>query len=140
MRHAIAMQLADADAHLGRRVPLPAAALGLVRWSEIEAVGSGGVEIDWALDDSRSGAPGRLALYAGHVAAPAQELPGDVIERDVRVGEASARWREADLAEAQASLRPVVECSWAAYGLHLRLTAQGAWLPDLLLTIAASVG
>ena len=134
------MQLAEADAHLGRPIPLPSAALGVVRWSEIEAVGDDAVEIDWALDDSRAGAPGRLALYVGYAAAPDQALPGEVLERDVLVGELPGRWREAALVEAQASLRPVVELHWTAHGLHLRLTAQGPWVAARLITIAASVG
>ena len=63
--------LAAADAHLGRPFPLPAAALPLTRWVEVRAVGPG-AEVEFNLDDSREGAPGRLALYAGPVAPPDQ--------------------------------------------------------------------
>src|SRR3954454_15455824 len=57
--------IAGADAHLGRPVPLPALALPLVRWSRVHAVSGDGIEIEFNLDDSRAGAPGRLALYVG---------------------------------------------------------------------------
>ena len=76
--------IADADAHLGRPFPLPAAALPLARWVEVRPRGPGGVEVEWNLDDTRSGSPGRLALYAGTEPPPDRaweveaEVHGDV--------------------------------------------------------------
>jgi hypothetical protein len=131
--------IAAADAHLGRAVPLPVAALPLVRWSEVRALGDEGVEIEWNLDDSRAGAPGRLALYVGLEAPPLRDWPGDTPALTVPVGEAAGAWREAELVEAQPSLRPAIELRWHAHGLHLRLTAQGPWRPERLVEIAASV-
>ena len=132
--------IAGADAHLGRPVPLPAAPLPLVRWTRVSAVSPDGVEIEFNLDDSRAGAPGRLALYVGFGPPPHRPWPGDLPEREVRVGEASATWKEASLLEAQESLRPAVELSWHAHGWDLRLTAQGPWEPARLVAIAESVG
>jgi hypothetical protein len=131
--------LAAADALLGRPVPLPAAPLPLARWTEVRAVGPEGVEIEWNLDDSRAGAPGRLALYVGLDPAPERDWPSDHEPREVPVGDVTGRWREAELLEAQPSLRPAVELTWTAHGLFLRLTAQGPWPPARLLEIAASV-
>jgi hypothetical protein len=131
--------LADADALLGRPVPLPAAPLPLARWTEVRAAGPEGVEIEWNLDDSRAGAPGRLALYVGLDPPPERDWPSDDEPREVPVGDVIGRWREAELLEAQPSLRPAVELSWSAHGLFLRLTAQGPWPPARLLEIAASV-
>lgn len=131
--------LAAADAHLGRPVPLPTVALPLTRWTEVRAAGPEGVEIAWNLDDSRAGAPGRLALYAGLDAPPPRDWPSPDPGREVPVDGAPGRWREAELVEAQPSLRPAVELSWHAHGLYLRLTAQGPWPPARLLEIAASV-
>jgi hypothetical protein len=54
--------IAAADARLGRPVALPATALPLTRWTEVRALADEGVEIEWNLDDSRAGAPGRLEL------------------------------------------------------------------------------
>jgi hypothetical protein len=130
--------IAGADALLGRRFPLPALALPLTRWTAVTPVG-GGVEVEWNLDDSRVGAPGRVALYAGLKAPPPRELPGPVAERDASVRELPARLRSAPLDEAQASLRPVRELSWERDGLHLRLTAQGPWELETLFAIAASI-
>ena len=126
--------IAAADARLGRPFPLPQTALPLARWVEVTEVGAG-VEVAWNLDDSRPGAPGRLAIYAGPEPAPPRELPeagapeqrGDVV------------WRAAPLPEAQPSLRPVRELSWTAAGLHLRITAQGPWDDGALAAIAASI-
>ena len=131
--------IAEADALLGRPFPLPSRALPLARWVEVRAIGPG-AEVAWNLDDTRAGTPGRVALYAGP-AAPPDQLAGLVDEaataaldgREVAV-------RRAPLAEAQPSLRPVVELAWAADGLALRLTAQGPWALDELLRLAASVG
>lgn len=131
--------IAAADAHLGRPVPLPAAPLPLVRWTEIRAVADDGVEIEINLDDSRAGAPGRLALYVGLGPPPPRAWPGDTPPRRVPVGDAEGTWREAELVEAQPSLRPAIELTWHAHGLHLRLTAQGPWPPERLVEIAASV-
>jgi hypothetical protein len=127
--------IAAADARLGRPFPLPTIELPLVRWVEVIAVGSG-AEVAWNLDDSRPGAPGRLALYAGTEPPPPRRLPGGDDEAEVRDG---ATWRGAPLPEAEASLRPVRERSWQAGGLHLRLTAQGPWDDEALEAIAASI-
>jgi hypothetical protein len=131
--------IAGADAHLGRPVPLPAVALPLTRWTRVHALSPEGVEVEWNLDDSRAGAPGRLALYVGFAPPPHRAWPGDGAAREVPVGDAAGAWREAELLEAQPSLRPAVELSWHAHGLHLRLTAQGPWEPERLVEIAASV-
>ncbi len=125
--------IAAADAHLGRRVPLPGIALPLVRWVEVTAQGPGAVEVEWNLDDTRGG-PGRLALFVSTAPAPTQ-LP-DAGPHPAGDGVL----REAPLAEAQESLRPVRELSWEHDGLHLRLTAQGAWTAEELVAVAASVG
>ena len=125
--------IAAADAHLGRRVPLPAVALPLARWVEVTAQGPAAVEVEWNLDDTRGG-PGRLALFVSTAAAPTQ-LPdagprpaGDYV------------LREAPLEEAQESLRPVRELSWEFEQLYLRLTGQGSWAVEELIAVAASVG
>lgn len=124
--------IAAADALLGRAFPLPTALLPLARWTEVQALGDA-VEVEWNLDDSRAGAPGRLALL----------VSADVVRTQLPESPASAHGsvalRSAPLAEAQESLRPVTELLWQADGLHLRLTAQGPWERDALLTIAASV-
>lgn len=129
--------IADADAFLGRTVPLPAVPLPLVRWVEIRPVGADGVEIEWNLDDTRAGSPGRLALFAGR-SAP-DERPWDVEVERVAVGGATAEHRVLPLEEAEPPLRPAHELRWDAAGLHLRLTAQGVWDTGDLLAIAASV-
>jgi hypothetical protein len=127
--------IAQADAILGRPFPLPAAALPLARWVDVIQVAERGVEVAWNLDDTRAGAPGRLALYAGLEAPPERELPGADDARD----EGEIVVRTAALPEAQASLRPVTELRWERDGLHLRLTAQGAWESEALLALARSV-
>jgi hypothetical protein len=126
--------IASADTLLGRRFPLPTVPLPLTRWVEVVTAGSG-VEVAWNLDDSRLGVPGRLALYAGREPPPPREWPGGG-PAEMRGGIA---WRRAALPEAQESLRPVCELSWAADGLHLRLTAQGPWIDEALEAIAASI-
>lgn len=131
--------IAAADALLGRPVPLPAAALPLVRWTEIRPLSDAGVEVEYNLDDSRAGAPGRLALYVGLGPPPPRAWPGDAPPRTVPVGDAGGTWREAELLHAQPSLRPAVELTWRAHGLHLRITAQGPWPPERVVEIAASV-
>ena len=132
--------IAGADSHLGRPVPLPAVPLPLVRWSRVVATSPDGVEVEYNLDDSRAGAPGRLALYVGYAAPPHRDWPGDEPPRTVPVAGDDAAWREAQLLEAEPSLRPAVELSWRAHGLHMRLTAQGPWEPSRLVEIAESVG
>ena len=127
--------IGEADAVLGRPFPLPSAALPLARWVDVVQVAERGVEVAWNLDDTRSGAPGRLALYAGLGPAPEHELSDAT---DVR-GEDGIAVRTAALSEAQPSLRPVTELSWERDGLHLRLTAQGPWETDALLALARSV-
>jgi hypothetical protein len=127
--------IAEADAVLGRPFPLPSAALPLARWVDVVQVGEHGVEVAWNLDDTRRGAPGRLALYAGLEAAPERELP----DAQQAAGEDGIAVRTAALGEAQPSLRPVTELTWERDGLHLRLTAQGPWELDALLALARSV-
>src|SRR3954462_7704400 len=100
--------IAGADSHLGRPVPLPAVPLPLVRWSRVVATSPDGVEVEYNLDDSRAGAPGRLALSAGSAAPPPGDWPGDGDARSVPVGAATGDWREAELLEAEPSLRPAV--------------------------------
>jgi hypothetical protein len=129
--------IAEADAHLGRRVPLPRVVLPLPRWVDVLAVGPQAVEVAWNLDDTRDGDPGRVALYAGAGPPPAREIPEATAPAPVAEGVVH---REAPLAEAQASLRPVHELTWQRDGLHLRLTAQGPWALSVLVTIAQSVG
>ena len=129
--------IADADAHLGRPVPLPSAALPLVRWVEVHPAGDGAVEVEWNLDDTRPGARGRLALYVGH--APPGERPWDVAASAVEVAGAPGEHRVLPLEEAEPALRPAHELRWARDGLQLRLTAQGPWELGDLVAIGASV-
>jgi len=110
------------------------APIPLARWVDVSRVGPRGAEVAWNLDDTRPGSPGRLALYAGLEPPPPRELPG--AEGESRAGVAV---RRAPLPEAQESLRPVTELTWADGGLHLRLTAQGPWDLEALLALAASV-
>ena len=124
--------IADADAHLGRPFPLPKAALPLARWIEVRPSG-GGAEVEWNLDDTRPGSPGRLALYAGP--EPPPDRTWDV--EPERHGDVELRTLA--LEEAEPPLRPARELRWRTDGLHLRLTAQGPWEPAALLAIAASV-
>ena len=128
--------IADADAHLGRPVPLPAAALPLVRWVEVHPHPGHAVEVEWNLDDTRGG-PGRLALYVGE-SAP-EDRAWDVAPAAVEIGGAAAEHRELALDQAEPSLRPAHELRWTLDGLHLRLTAQGPWRLQELLDIGASV-
>jgi hypothetical protein len=129
--------IADADAHLGRPMPLPQVVLPLPRWVEVSAVGPHAIEISWNLDDSRADQPGRVALYAGADPPSAHELTDATGPSTVAEG---VLYREAPLIEAQPSLRPVHELCWQRDGLHLRLTAQGPWAVAALLAIAESVG
>jgi hypothetical protein len=126
--------IAAADERLGRPFPLPQITLPLARWVEVTEVGEG-AEVAWNLDDSRPGAAGRLALYAGREPPPPRDLP-DGSEPQLRD---DVVWRTAPLPEAQPALRPVHELSWRAGGLHLRLTAQGPWDEATLAAIVASI-
>ena len=125
--------IADADAHLGRPFPLPSAPLPLARWVEVRPSGPNGVEVEWNLDDTRAGSPGRLALYAG--SDPPPERPWDVAVEE----HGEVELRTLPLEEAEPALRPAHELRWRCDGLHLRLTAQGPWDRATLLHIAASV-
>jgi hypothetical protein len=127
--------IAGADALLGRTFPLPAAPLPLTRWVDVVRVAERGVEVAWSLDDTRAGAPGRLALYAGIEPPPAHELASAGEAHDVD----GIAVRSAPLAQADASLRPVTELSWQSDGLYLRLTGQGPWTIDALLDLARSI-
>jgi hypothetical protein len=127
--------IAEADALLRRPFPLPAHALPLARWVDVARVSERGAEVAWNLDDTRVGAPGRLALYAGLEPPPARELAGATDEREVE----GIVVRSAELPEAQPSLQPVTELRWEHDGLHLRLTAQGPWDLEALLALARSV-
>ena len=135
--------IAEADAQLGRRFPLPSAALPLARWVEVRRLTQDdvdvGVEVEWNLDDTREGSPGRLAFFAGHEPPPVQ-LPQDEVEATrIELAGRHVTVRRAPLEHAAPSLRPAWELRWRTTTLHLRLTAQGPWaLPDVL-AIAASV-
>ena len=124
--------IAAADEHLGRAVPLPALALPLARWVEVVANGPRAVQVEWNLDATRPGSPGRLTLYAGHDPPPERGLPE---------GAAAGRYayRSAPLAEATPELKPVQELAWHHDELHLRLTGQGPWALSELVAIADSI-
>ncbi|MBJ7331671.1 MAG: hypothetical protein JHC95_17380 [Solirubrobacteraceae bacterium] len=126
--------IAAADAHLRRAVPLPTVVLPLPRWVDVFALGPDAVEVAWNLDDTRSG-PGRLALYAGHAPAPPRAF--DPPAEPVALGRYAHRTMP--LADADPSLKPVHELSWADDGLHLRLTGQGPWGLEDLVAVADSV-
>jgi hypothetical protein len=128
--------IAQADAHLGRLVPLPHIELPLARWVDVSAVGDGAVEVCWNLDDTRDDRPGRLALYAGAAPPPERELDDATEPLAVAAG---LLHREAPLAQAQPSLRPVHELTWTNAGLFLRLTGQGPWAIAELVAIAQSI-
>lgn len=120
-----------ADAHLGRAVPLPGLALPLARWVEVVASGPAAVQVEWNLDCTRPGTPGRLTLYVGLDAPPERGLPAP------RQHERYAH-RTAPLDEAEPELRPVQELAWEQDGLHLRLTGQGPWTLEQLVAVADS--
>jgi hypothetical protein len=130
--------IAGADALLGRTFPLPTLTLPLVRWVDVFPVGDG-AEVAWALDDSRPGSPGRLALYAGRGPAPPREALALAEVQEVEVGGHPAQLRSAPLEQAQDSLRPVRELRWDDGALVYRLTAQGPWEVAALLELAASI-
>jgi hypothetical protein len=121
-----------ADEHLGRRVPLPAAPLPLVRWVQVVAWAPGAVQVEWNLDVSRPESPGRLTLYVGSEPPPERGLPAPT--REGRYA-----YRQAPLAEAAPEFRPVQELAWEHDGLHLRLTGQGPWVLTELVALADSV-
>jgi len=120
-----------ADEHLGRAVPLPGAPLPLTRWVEVVACGRGAVQVEWNLDATRPGAPGRLTLYAGLEPPPERGLPAPRPH-------GRFAYREAPLEEAEPELRPVQELAWEQDGLHLRLTGQGPWTLEQLVKLADS--
>lgn len=131
--------IAEADRRLGRPFPLPGAVVPLSRWTEIHAVGDNAAEVEWTLDDSRSGAPGRLALYAGH-APPPEQISGEETEATrVEIAGRHVTVRRAPLTGAEPSLRPVWELRWRTTSLQLRLTAQGPWALADVMAIAASI-
>lgn len=130
--------IADADARLGRPVPLPSVPLPLTRWVDVRPAGPRGVEVAWNLDDTRAGSPGRLALYAG--ADPPPEAPWAAPAEHIDLGGIEAEHRTLALEEADPSLRPAHELRWQDGDLHLRLIGQGPWDVGDLLAIARSLG
>jgi hypothetical protein len=118
-------------------MPLPTVTLPLVRWVEVRPAGRRAVEVEWNLDDTRDGSPGRLALYAGE--GPPEDRDWPVAAARVDVGAAEAEHRVLPLDEAEPALKPAHELRWRMDGLHLRLTAQGPWRLDDLLAIGASI-
>jgi hypothetical protein len=127
--------IAEADALLGRPFPLPSVPVPLGRWVDVIQVAPQGVEVAWNLDDTRTGTPARLALYAGAEPPPDRELPEATDPQD----HDGIAIRTAPLPEAEPSLRPVTELRWERHGLHLRLTAQGPWELDALLALVRSI-
>lgn len=120
-----------ADAHLGRPVPLPGIALPLARWVDVVTSGPAAVQVEWNLDATRPGTPGRLTLYVGREAAPERGLPAPEIH-------GRYAHRTAPLDEAESELRPVQELAWEHDGLYLRLTGQGPWTREQLVAVADS--
>ncbi|MDQ3675675.1 MAG: hypothetical protein M3401_02555 [Actinomycetota bacterium] len=125
--------IAAADAHLGRPVPLPTVPVPLARWVEVVTLGPEAVQVEWNLDATRAGTPGRLTLFAGLSPPPERGLPAPE-----QIGRYAHR--TAPLAEAEAELRPVNEVAWEHDGLHLRLTGQGPWELVELIALAESIG
>jgi hypothetical protein len=121
-----------ADAHLGRSVPLPSLPLPLARWVDVVTSGPDAVQVEWNLDASRPGSPGRIALYAGRTPPAERGLPAPT-----ELGRYA--YRCAPLEQAQPELRPVQELAWQQDGLYLRLTGQGAWRREELVAVADSV-
>jgi hypothetical protein len=121
-----------ADAHLGRPVPLPAVPIPLARWVEVVTAGPEAIQVEWNLDATRPGCPGRLTLYAGQSPPP---------DRGLSAPEQLGRYehRTAALEAAEPELRPVTELAWAQDGLHLRLTGQGPWELVELIALAESI-
>jgi len=125
--------IAAADAHLGRTVPLPTLPVPLSRWVEVVTAGPGAVQVEWNLDATREGTPGRLTLYVGADAPP---------DRGLGEPEQLGRYehRTAPLQDADPDLRPVDELSWVDDDLHFRLTGQGPWELIELMALAESIG
>jgi hypothetical protein len=121
-----------ADVHLGRTVPLPSLPLPLSRWVEVVTAGPDAVQVEWNLDASRPGSPGRVALYAGRTPPGERGLPAPTPP-------GRYAYRRAPLEEAEAELRPVQELAWEQDGLHLRLTGQGPWRREELVALADSI-
>ncbi len=124
--------IAEADRHLGRRVPLPAAPLPLARWVQVVATGPGAVQVEWNLDATRPETPGRVTLYVGLQPPPERGLP-----EPSPAGRYA--YRNAPLSEASPEFRPVQELAWEHDGLHLRLTGQGPWVLTELVALADSI-
>jgi len=122
-----------ADAHLGRTVPLPTLPVPLARWVEVVTAGPQAVQVEWNLDATRPGTPGRLTLFAG-TSPPA--------DRGLPAPEQLGRYehRTSPLEDAEPELRPVQELVWEDDGLYFRLTGQGPWELVELLALAESVG
>jgi hypothetical protein len=125
--------IAAADAHLGRTVPLPTVPVPLARWVEIVTAGPEAVQVEWNLDATRPGSPGRLTLFAGRSPAP---------DRGLSEPEQLGRYelRTAALEDAEPELRPVADLQWEQDGLFLRLTGQGPWELVELMALAESIG
>jgi hypothetical protein len=90
------------------------------------------VQVEWNLDASRPGSPGRVALYAGRTPPGERGLPAPTTH-------GRYAYRRAPLEEAEAELRPVQELAWEQDGLHLRLTGQGPWRREELVALADSI-
>lgn len=121
-----------ADVHLGRTVPLPSLPLPLARWVDVLTAGPEAVQVEWNLDATREGCPGRVALYVGRTPPGERGLPAQT-----PLGRYA--YRTAALEEAEPELRPVQELAWEQDGLYLRLTGQGAWRREQLVAIAESI-
>jgi hypothetical protein len=124
-----------ADELLQRPFPLPSVPVPLCRWVDVVQTAEHGVEVAWNLDDTRKHTPGRLALYAGKTPPPHRDLP----QASAQTQREGFAIRTAPLDQAEPSLRPVTELAWKHDGLHLRLTGQGPWELDALLTLARSI-
>ncbi len=92
----------------------------------------GAVQVEWNLDVTRPGAPGRLTLYAGHAPPPERGLPAPTPAGPLRVPPRAA-------GRGRAGAAPVQELAWEHDGLYLRLTGQGPWELDELVALADSI-
>ena len=111
--------IADADARPRPAVPAPARrALPLARWVDVVQVAEHGAEVAWNLDDTRAGAPGRLALYAGLEPPPERDLPdaarGSRRGRDRRAHGRAARGAAVAAARHRAALGSATACTCAS--------------------------
>ena len=104
--------IAEADAHLGREVPLPRVPLPLTRWVDVYACGPRAVEVAWNLDDTRDAQPGRVSLYAGEAAPPDRSL-GDGATDAAPIADGVTH-REAPLARRSRRCGRSTSCSGAA--------------------------